>query len=393
MSPARSATAGTETRARIKVLFVQTSLPGGDRSLYNILRNLDPDEFQTTLFLLKPECVNADELAGSTQLLVGSKRIGRLRRHLASIFGRLVRVVAAHDIVVGSLELDSTYLVYLATRVHPRPVVGWVRIALKEYLKLKQSWHVPLVRMVYPRLDRVVFNAIDAAASTQDIVSLKASRVAVIPSSLDPAAIDLVERTGPSWEYKPSGDPLVMAICRLNPEKGLDVLIRAHRRLRDVGVQHSLAILGKGPLRDELAGLANQLHVADTVMMPGYFANPFSAMKKATVFVLASRVEGCPSVLLEALHLGVPIVATSCLSGPSEILDCGRYGLLVPPNNEVALAEAIGQLLNDPAQRMQLSAAGQVRVQEYSAATIAARWEKLLTQTLQEWRGSGTATG
>lgn len=389
--PTRSWNLGSQNRAKIKVLFAQTSLPGGDRSLYNILRNLDRDRFQLTLYLFKPECVNANEISASTELVIGSSHSGRIRYGLGTIFNRLVRLAGAHDILIGSLELDPTYLTYLAARIRHKPVIGWVRIALKEYLKLRQRWHRPLVRAIYPRLDKVVFNALDAASSTQDIVRLEASRMAVIPSSLDPAGIEAVQRSGQSWQCPPLDAPLVMAVCRLNREKGLDVLLRAHRRLRDAGVHHLLAILGKGPLRQELTDLAKQLQVADTVMMPGYFTNPYSAMEKATVFVLSSRAEGCPSVLLEALHLGLPIVSTTCLSGPSEILDGGRYGILVPPEDETALAQALGRLLNDPAKRAELSVLGRARARQYSATAIAARWGQLLTEVFEagHWQGAG----
>jgi glycogen synthase len=84
----------------------------------------------------------------------------------------------------------------------------------------------------------VVFNARDAALSTQDIVHLEASMVAVIPSSVDPGGIEAVQRSSASWQCPPLDGPLVMAVCRLNHEKGLDVLLRAHRRLRDAGVRH-----------------------------------------------------------------------------------------------------------------------------------------------------------
>jgi glycosyltransferase involved in cell wall biosynthesis len=382
-SPIQSRSLDSQNHAKIKVLFAQTSLPGGDRSLYNILRNLDRDKFQLTLFLFKPECVNAGEISGSAELIIGSRHTGRVRYSLVTIFRRLVRLAGDHDIVVGSLELDPTYLAYLAARLRHKPVIGWVRIALKEYLKLRQRWHRPLVRAVYPRLDRVVFNALDAASSTRNVVRLETSKVAIIPSSLDPAGIEAVQRSGQSWQCPPLDGPLVMAVCRLNPEKGLDVLLRAHRRLRDASVHHWLAILGKGPLREELMHLASRLRVADTVMMPGYFANPYSAMEKASVFVLPSGVEGCPSVLLEALHLGLPIVSTNCLSGPSEILDGGRYGMLVPPDDDSALAEALGRLLNDPAKRAELSTLGRARARQYTGTVIADRWGQLFTDVFE----------
>jgi glycosyltransferase involved in cell wall biosynthesis len=239
-----------------------------------------------------------------------------------------------------------------------------------------------LLPAIYPRLDKVVFVNRQAAASTQGIVRLDASRIEVIPNSLDPDTIEERQRAGHSWNPPPGAMPIVMAVGRLNPEKGFDLLIRAHRRLRDAGVDHLLVILGKGPLREALAALAQQLNVSNSVIMPGYFANPYDAMKKAAVFALSSHVEGFPSVLMEALYLGIPIVATRCRSGPAEILDNDRYGLLVPPNDEIALSEAIGTLLNDPARRSQMSEAGRNRIKAFYAGSIVNHWQSMFAEVL-----------
>jgi glycosyltransferase involved in cell wall biosynthesis len=243
---------------------------------------------------------------------------------------------------------------------------------------------------VYPRLEKVIFVSSDAAASTEEVVTLDASRVEVIPNSLDPLAVETVQRTCQTWDHPFPAKPVVMAVGRLNPEKGFDLLIRAHRRLRDMGVEHSLVILGEGPLRAELTELVKELRVADSVIMPGFFPNPYTALKQATLCVLSSHFEGCPSVLLEALALGVPIVATRCFSGPREILDEGKYGMLVPPNDEAALTEAIGKLLNDPARRKQLRLAGLERIRQYFPANIAPRWDRLFTEILA---GGGSKSG
>ncbi len=372
--------AGIKRPAR--VLFVHTSLPGGDRSLFNVLRNLDPGRFRTTLFLLKPECVNADEIAGSTDLIMGGRRAGRIRYALPGLLRNLIALAASHDIVVGALELDSTYLAWLAAKINRKPVIGWVRTTLEGYLNYKQKWHVPLLRAIYPRLDRVVFVNRHAASSIEKLAHLRHSQVRVISNSLDPQAVETRQKTTPSWNGMRANQPVVMAVGRLNPEKGFDLLIRAHHRLRNRGVDHLLVIMGKGPLRDDLAALARRLEVADTVVMPGYFVNPYTAMKEATVFALSSHVEGFPSVLLEALYLGVPIVATRCPSGPEEVLDNGRCGVLVPPNDEIALAEAIGDLLQDPVKRSRLIAEGRDRIREFYAQNIASVWQGMFDELL-----------
>jgi glycosyltransferase involved in cell wall biosynthesis len=83
------------------------------------------------------------------------------------------------------------------------------------------------------------------------------------------------------------------------------------------------------------------------VALPGFVANPFPFMKRAAMFALSSRWEGLPTVLIEALALGTPVVSTDCPSGPAEVLEDGRWGRLVPMGDEVALSEAILQALDE----------------------------------------------
>ncbi len=105
-------------------------------------------------------------------------------------------------------------------------------------------------------------------------------------------------------------------------------------------------IFGEGPERARIESLRRDLGLEADVDLPGVTDNPYSAMRQASLFVLSSRFEGLPTVLIEALACGCPAVSTTCPSGPAEILDGGRYGLLVPPENPEALAAGILQGLD-----------------------------------------------
>jgi glycosyltransferase involved in cell wall biosynthesis len=132
----------------------------------------------------------------------------------------------------------------------------------------------------------------------------------------------------------------VLAVGRLVPEKGFDLLLRAHALLSGPDAPH-LVILGDGPERSALEGLARQLGTSSSVWMPGFVTNPFAWMTRAQALVLSSRREGLPTVLVEALAIGAPIAAVNCEWGPSEILDGGLFGQLVPPGDDVGLAQAM----------------------------------------------------
>jgi glycosyltransferase involved in cell wall biosynthesis len=128
-------------------------------------------------------------------------------------------------------------------------------------------------------------------------------------------------------------------------QKDFPTLINAFARLRQSRPAR-LLILGEGPERPMLEALLAQLGVEQDVSLPGFVKNPYPYMARASVFAMSSRWEGLPTVLIEALYCGAPIVATDCPSGPSEILRNGEIGRLVPMKEPTALAEAIKAALD-----------------------------------------------
>ena len=134
--------------------------------------------------------------------------------------------------------------------------------------------------------------------------------------------------------------PVILAVGRLHEAKGYDILLDAFSRLiRKMPAR--LLILGEGPEREALALRIERLGLDEQVDMPGFVDNPWSYMRSVSLFVLSSRWEGLGNVLIEALTCGVPVVAADCPHGPREILDGGRYGLLVPPEDPRKLADAL----------------------------------------------------
>lgn len=134
--------------------------------------------------------------------------------------------------------------------------------------------------------------------------------------------------------------PVFVAAGRLRPQKDFPLLIRALARLKSTR-RARLLILGEGPDRSSLEALIQDLELNEDVELHGYTENPYSYFARATAFVLSSRWEGLPTVLIEALSCGAPVIATECPSGPREILADGEYGRLVPVGDEEAMASAL----------------------------------------------------
>lgn len=141
--------------------------------------------------------------------------------------------------------------------------------------------------------------------------------------------------------------PRVLAMGRLTAQKGFDVLLRAYAGL-SAEQRGQLMILGDGAEREALLAQAAELGIQDEFSLPGFVENPLPILKAADLFVLSSRWEGFGNALVEAMALGVPVVACDCPSGPAEILEAGKLGPLVPVDDVDALREAMAQVLQNP---------------------------------------------
>jgi glycosyltransferase involved in cell wall biosynthesis len=160
--------------------------------------------------------------------------------------------------------------------------------------------------------------------------------------------------------------PVIMGIGRLTRQKDFPSLLRAFARLSNPGGCR-LLILGEGRDRKALLTLADDLGIGDRVDLIGFQPNPYTYLRRASLFVLSSAWEGSPNVLTEAMALGIPVVATDCPSGPREILDGGRIAPLVPVGDDVQLASAMHRVLRDPPRPGRLQAAVSTYTMQYSS--------------------------
>ena len=178
--------------------------------------------------------------------------------------------------------------------------------------------------------------------------------------------------------------PIILAAGRFEKQKDYPTLIRAFARV-SVRRPCRLIILGEGSKRTEIEGLVQEFNLTDRVSLPGWAENPFAFMARASLFVLSSRWEGLPTVLVEALACGCPCVSTDCPSGPAEILQDGEFGVLVPVGDSEALAEAMERVLDAPPDRRLL----QQRAAYFSADRAVAAYEDLIASVVQ--RSGGTS--
>ena len=190
------------------------------------------------------------------------------------------------------------------------------------------------VRRFYPWADDVIAVSQGVADDLAATAQLDRERIRVIYNPVDIRGI-IEAATAPldhPW-FGPGEPPVIVSAGRLTRQKDYPTLIRAFGRVRQRRPAR-LLILGEGEDRPALEALARELGVDADLSLPGFVANPYPFMAAARLFVLSSAWEGFGNVLIEAMALGTPVIATDCPSGPAEILDQGRYGTLVPVGDD-----------------------------------------------------------
>lgn len=181
---------------------------------------------------------------------------------------------------------------------------------------------------------------------------------------------------------------VVVAAGRLKRTKGFDRLIDAWALVQPSFPDWRLEIYGDGPLREDLTQQMSRNGVADSVFLMGYATGLVRRMADASVFVLSSRAEGYPMVLLEAMSAGLAVVSVDCPTGPREIVSSGHNGLLVPNDDIPALAAAMADVMSSQSRRKELGSAAREHAVQNSQSAIARRWEQLLDGLLLTKQGS-----
>ena len=287
-------------------------------------------------------------------------RIRALRRAIAS---------SRPDAVISFIA-ESNVRVLIAAAGLRVPVIISERTALNGH-HMRGVWRT-LRRWSYPRASAIVAQTRRCAAELEALARRQVDVIAN-PVSVDPRPDDAPARA--------DGHTL-LAVGRLSPEKGFDLLIEAFAQVAERHPDWNLVILGEGPLRAELARKVAERNLGGRIAMPGFDAHIRQAMRRADLFVLSSRYEGFPNALLEAMTEGRPCVSFDCDAGPRELIEHRKNGWLVPAGNVHGLGAALDTLMGDAGLRAQLGHRARDVSSTYSLATILDQWNVLVTSVL-----------
>ena len=338
-----------------KILFVSTSttLGGAEKTLFSLATLLDPKEFEIAgVVSLKAPGFYAERLAerGLKVQTLGVRRLPGLReaKALAQIIRR-EKPDIVHAFMYQAIEL-CRFVKKISTL--PFTLISSPRVSYRT-----RSWATRMVDRGLKGADDLLIS--ESGASRDFLIhrlGYDPSRVTVIYNGIDPAQF-----SPPRPKQNP--DPLLVGtIGRLDAQKNQSLLISAMAALRHVP-RLRCVIVGEGPARGKLETQIRRLGLEKSVRLAGECADSAASLASFDIFALPSLWEGLPNALLEAMAMGLPVVAAK-VDGIGEVVTSGQNGLLVSPANAMALAQGIARLANDGDLRRRLGEAARARVLE-----------------------------
>lgn len=313
----------------------------------------------------------------------GAPEEGQLNRHMHRVLWRLARLARRNDAVFGMQDGRPIDLAILVGRLAGRPVVGWIHNLPGRSAQDFPGGHPWITRYLYPCATRLV--AVSRGIA-EDLVRWSPGSAKKVVSLPNPVNVAEVRRLGkmplPGWARAIFARRTLVGMGWLTRRKGFDLLLESFARVVQAGHDSNLLLLGEGEERATLQAQADSLGLHGRVFLPGYQPNPYPLLSRAKGFVLSSRHEGLPTVLLEAMSLGVPVVSFDCPFGPADILDGGRCGLLVPPENPEAMADAINNLLTSGDLQVLFRGIGFERAMQFDTSAVTKRFETLFLDLL-----------
>lgn len=392
-------------RRRVLFHIRHFGVGGIENALIGWLRGLDRQRFEVDLSVALPtrelEAVYRQRIPEdvAVHLLIPadswlarqhqSRRDNRLGKPARALFGavmaiqgqrlirqELERVAAAYDVVI---DYDLT-LRKIAPHIQ-RPLIGvrhfgfWRRRNAKAARVGRGYRHYACIAVLNQAM----------RAQAVALYGDAAPRLTTLPNAFDFDAMRRQAQLAPDTPLPEAS--YAVCVARLDIRtKGLDILLQAWRRMldEDAPATRTLVLVGGGSDRPALEQMVHELGLTEHVWFAGVQSNPYPWISHARLLVLASRNEGLPNVLLEAMALDCMVVATDCPVGPRELLDEGRAGLLAPVEDPVALAQAMRVALTDEALRERCIAAAREQVLNYDIEAGNRRMSSLIEMVIAE---------
>jgi glycosyltransferase involved in cell wall biosynthesis len=375
--------------SRLRILFLIDSVSeygGAERFTVGLATHLPRDRFEVWICSTRigePTTVAALNRAGVMHISCGRRAkwdVHRLRTLVALLRRQRFDVVHSHKFgsnVWGTIFARACHVPVVIAHEHNWSYSG-------------NPLRIWIDRLVIARLaDRFIAVSQANRERMLTIERIPADKIVVLPTAYIPHAVttdtDIRSELGLAREVR-----VITTAAVLRAEKALEVLIEAHAQVARRISQTHLVICGEGPCLGDLEQRVAELGTGELVHFLGRRDDVGSILRASDVCALSSDWEGMPLFVFECMAAGAALVATN-VGGVPEVVEDGSTGLLVPPRDPAALADALVSLLTDPAYRHQLASAAARRIDEFTIESVAARFASLYEELMQEARHMGLA--
>lgn len=331
-----------------KLLFLIPNLKGGgaERVLVNLVNNLDTKKYDVTLMTIFDEGENKKYLKSHITYQSIFKKTFRGNSYIFKLFSpqflykRFIK--DEYDIVIGYLEQVPTRILAGCPSKNTKKI-AWLHIEIQNPKKFFAPFRgLKEAKWCYEQFDSIVGVSQTAINSLEQIIGMK-EKMYVKYNTIETDMI--INRS-----HEPIDDVVfgsnkinLVTVGRLVEQKGYERLLRIHKRMLEEGIKTHLYIIGQGELRSKFEEYIKQNHMSNDVTLLGYTDNPYKYVRRADLFVCSSYREGFSTAVTESLIVGTPVITTVC-SGMEEMLESGKYGVIVN-NDEESLYEGLRDML------------------------------------------------
>lgn len=322
---------------------------GGQRSMLNLAHGIADKGYEVDLVLAVKEGEFLSDVRDTVNLV--DLKASRALTSMPALISYLRHVEPdAMLSVFGYVNIVSIWAWRLAS-VNTKLFVNEQNTVSQEAgnaSNFRQRMTPGLMKRFYPMADGIIVVSNGVREDMAQVTGIPIEDITVIynPSvKADEVLEKAKEPLDHPW-FQPDQPPVLVAVGRLEQQKDYPMMIKAFSKVRE-DLDARLIILGEGRDRTSLESMLSEYGLDQDVSLPGFVSNPYAYLSRADLFVLSSRWEGLPTVLIEALCCGTKAVSTDCPSGPREILKDGQYGQLTPVGDAEAFASAIISSLNN----------------------------------------------
>ena len=359
-------------KTRLAIIVPSLGGGGAERVMTNIVRNIDFNKFEITLILVNREGEYIDLIPPMIPVI--NLYSSRVRYSIFKLIKCLNNLKP--DVIFSTLGHLNIVLLAIRPllRFNHRIIIREANTPskdLRNLTRIKRAIFRYLYTKLYPKADIIVAQCRAMKNDIINMFNINENKVIYIYNPLD---LEYIRKNMIDKSPYDNDKINILAVGRLTYQKGFDILIDAFKIVEDNIPNIYLTILGDGKLRHELEEKRKQLGLERKISFKGFQKNPYPYYYYADVFVLSSRWEGFPNVLLEALACGCKVVATDCKSGPREILGENEFGFLVPPEDPEALAKGIIEAINSENKSKD-------RAKDFDVKNVIKEYEKLFERT------------